>query len=526
MRYFTCRIPLSLFVLAAMMAPSVCAQQVPVSWIGGPGSSNLPNWQVPAHWNPAVVPNNNGTATYSVSITSANALVLMDSLNTTIDNLTLGTADELTVDESNLQLASGASLNNGQLTTLEGAVLVASPAGFTNDGTISLGPFGELTNAGHFINNGLISEFSDSGIGNQGTFANSGSISLDASGLDNSGTFNSTGTIKITSVFDPGSFENSSTFNNNGSMNVTFNAWSESSFANSGILNNTGTTNLVAGCVETVGSLPICTASASNTGTINNAGTLNITAVTGSAPLLNSGTLNNTGTLSNLATSTICNTGIITNSGQFTDAGALIVSNTGLFTTSTGYTQTGGSTTVDGIFLASGGQLNIQGGTLGGTGSIAGNVVVGGTMMPGDAPGTLTILGDYEQTGAGIFDELMSAESQSVLDVTGGVTLDPGAELQITLLNGFDPLGQRFDIMDFSNLNGEFANGSRFWDDNYLWDITYGQNQIDVTAVQAPEPGGLLLLAAGLVTLLLAPRKWRRRSLAFPCREWPSRYLS
>jgi len=33
--------------------------------------------------------------------------------------------------------------------------------------------------------------------------------------------------------------------------------------------------------------------------------------------------------------------------------------------------------------------------------------------------------------------------------------------------------------------------------------VTYGQNQIDVTAVQAPEPSSLLLLFLGLVALAL-----------------------
>jgi len=174
------------------------------------------------------------------------------------------------------------------------------------------------------------------------------------------------------------------------------------------------------------------------------------------------------------------------------------ISSSGLFTTSTNYTQKGGSTLVDGTLTATGSAIvDIQGGSLGGTGTINGNVLMAGTMMPGDAPGTLTIFGNYEQTGSGMFDELIGP-SASFLNVNGNVFLDPGAFLEITLLNGFDPINQTFGIMDYSSLSGQFANGSSFWDDGYLWDITYGQNQINVTAVSTPEPGSLLLLFIGL----------------------------
>jgi hypothetical protein len=147
--------------------------------------------------------------------------------------------------------------------------------------------------------------------------------------------------------------------------------------------------------------------------------------------------------------------------------------------------------------------VNIQRGALGGTGTINGNVVMAGTMMPGapGTPGTLTIFGNYEQTGTGMLEELMSPLSHSFLDVSGNVSLDSGAFLHITLLEGYDPLNQTFSIMDFAFLNGQFANGLRFWDDGYLWDMTYRLHEVDVAAVQAPEPSALLLLLISLAPL-------------------------
>ncbi len=85
--------------------------------------------------------------------------------------------------------------------------------------------------------------------------------------------------------------------------------------------------------------------------------------------------------------------------------------------------------------------------------------------------------------------------------MNGNVTLDSGSFLNIVLLQGFNPLGETFSIMDYSSLIGQFSNGSSFWDDGYLWDVTYGQNEIDVTAVRTPEPSSLLLLFVGLAVL-------------------------
>jgi hypothetical protein len=62
--------------------------------------------------------------------------------------------------------------------------------------------------------------------------------------------------------------------------------------------------------------------------------------------------------------------------------------------------------------------------------------------------------------------------------------------------------------MDFSALSGQFANGSSFWDDGFLWDITYRQHEVDVTAVQATEPSSFLLLGIGSLAIgAIAKRK-------------------
>lgn len=246
------------------------------------------------------------------------------------------------------------------------------------------------------------------------------------------------------------------------------------------------------------------------------------------------GFTNNSGATLNLGGS-LSTTGGFTNSG-----GSVLMSATATFTTDSysqsagltdvsgtlvanSYTQSGGNTTIESgglltatTFKASGGSVTVNGvldpvaveidsgATLQGAGSITGNVAMAGTIMPGSAsgPGTLTIVGNYEQIGNGVFDELIGGASYNgLLDVTGNVALDSDSQLEITLLGGFNPIGDSFTIMDYNSLAGQFSNGSSFWDNGYLWDISYGQNQIDVTAVQAPEPSSFLLLLIGLAAL-------------------------
>jgi hypothetical protein len=267
-----------------------------------------------------------------------------------------------------------------------------------------------------------------------------------------------------------------------------------------------------------------------------------------------------TGGMSNTANGTFTLSGVGNVSGGFTNVGGAVLLNptavltadsysqsagstdiSGKLTAGT-YTQSGGTTTIEtggkltaGSFNATGGTVTVNGTldpalaninfgsgtTLQGTGTIIGSVITEGAVIPGlpGAPSTFTISGNYQQIGSSTLMDLMSPLSQSLLNVTGDVVLGPNSLLQIILLNGFNPLGKTFDVLNYGTLFGQFANGTTFSADGFLWNLTYADHEIEVTAVGTvgtPEPGSFPLLALGLagLTLFLGRKHFRSRPLA------------
>ena len=90
------------------------------------------------------------------------------------------------------------------------------------------------------------------------------------------------------------------------------------------------------------------------------------------------------------------------------------------------------------------------GGTLGGSGTINGKLINGGTVNPGD-PQTLTVNGDYQQLSGGLLQIAIAGRTMPEFDhlnVTGHVTLDMGANLELDFINGFAPkTGDKFDFL-------------------------------------------------------------------------------
>jgi hypothetical protein len=198
------------------------------------------------------------------------------------------------------------------------------------------------------------------------------------------------------------------------------------------VLTNNGTTNLAGGFINFA------------------SGTFNNNAAFNAQPDGSFGNVGGTNSFNNNASGTFTRD---TGAGNF-DVG-IPFANVGTVNASSGtirflgiFTQTAGQTILNGgnIFTSSG--LNIQGGTLKGSGTITGNVFNGGTVAPGASPGTLTIAGNYSQTAAGTLaveiNGLTAGTQYDQLVVNGTVALAGG----LTVSSGFTPSqGDGFQII-------------------------------------------------------------------------------
>jgi autotransporter-associated beta strand protein len=159
------------------------------------------------------------------------------------------------------------------------------------------------------------------------------------------------------------------------------------------------------------------------------------------------------------------------------------------------------------------------GGTLAGMGVMTtNNVINNGIVMPGDAPGTLTINGDYTQTSNGtlLIDIAGASPGQfSVLNVTGTATLD--GTLDLVLVDGFIPMvGDDFTFLNAAALLGSF---SRIENQNFNtgtehWDVSFQGTNLIVTAEAGRVPDQaptLLLLALSLLSLVSYQQSLRRK---------------
>lgn len=203
-----------------------------------------------------------------------------------------------------------------------------------------------------------------------------------------------------------------------------------------------------------------------------------------------------------------------------TNTGAVYVDSSSNMAFNNGYTQTAGSTKVNGKQSLNNGSgtLNLLGGSLSGLGVINGNVNNASHVHPGDAPGLLTLNGNYTQTILGNFDVDLGGSPASGqyghLKVSGNVILD--GTLNVGAVNNFVPVnGDVYDILDYGTLSGNFATlntvNGHF---SYVLLNNVNLKELQIHIAPVPGPDSLIVLGLGMAGVVVRLRRRGRTRAA------------
>ncbi len=384
--------------------------------------------------------------------------------NSSITTLTLSTGT-LQVNANTLFVTAGSSA---------AALVAAAGATMTfGNNTFTMNAGSSLTGAGLFFIGG-------------GTFTFNVNENAPTNFQVGGGTINGPGILTIASAFtwSGGSFDGAGTTTISAAATISIIGANTKAVTGGHVLNIAGPTTWTG-----IGELD-----GSPGSIINNSGTFTAQndAVSGDGGFGAGLIFNNTGTFTKSGT-----TGTTSFQGnQFNNSGTVNVQS-GTLSFSKNYNQTAGTTVVSaGATLASNATVNLQAGTLSGTGTVSADVSNAGTVSTGSSTGTLTISRTYTQSSTGTLNIKIGGASQfDTIAIGGAATL--GGTLNVSLINSFVPTaGQTFKILTFASDSTDFATKTGLAINSNL-SFNPVINPADFTlVVSAPNPG-ILQFSAG-----------------------------
>ena len=441
-----------------------------------------------------------GTDTNTAILEATNGGILqLETSGTGSINNTGGTIEASGTNSQVQLMGFGTTITGGTWTTSSGGTIV-EPAGggsyingVTNAGTFSIQNGATVNLLGNITNNGSISINSAGNL----TLLNLPSASVTVSGsgtivlnnnpdsvIDGNGglTFTNQSTIQGGGAIGP-----HVTFTNNGTLNVPV---ANTLNINAPFTNFSGST-LSGGAYLVAGTLQFTNAAI----TTNSA---NITLSGSVAQIVNQSNVN---ALTNLTANAKKGAFTVTAGQPFTTTLSVGFSNAGKLTVGKNssfriacnpnfrcpYTQTAGSTTVDGTLTDTLYGVQISGGQLLGTGTIAAPVISSGAVVAGDSLTKTGVLSPrtYTQKATGSLNIQIGGTTlgtqYSQLAVSNGASLS--GTLNINLLNSFVPaVGNVFTIVTGSAISNKFTtvNGMTI-NSGECFQVTYGGTSVTLT---------------------------------------------
>ncbi len=152
----------------------------------------------------------------------------------------------------------------------------------------------------------------------------------------------------------------------------------------------------------------------------------------------------------------------LTFQGMIQGTGGLTKTGTGTFTLTGSNTYTGTTTVAQGALAVNGSITSnisiLANALLQGIGTITGNVTNSGTIAPGNSIGTITIVGNTMFNAGSSLQIEFDPSSTDLLNVTGNVTILPGATLELfPTPSGSYGDGSQFTIVNGSSVTGTFS---------------------------------------------------------------------